>query len=139
MKMSSGPRIGQPSQPEVEVTVKSASPALSHRSRDAVSLHSKRQDIPRRRLDPPTVLTGRKRRWFDPEKGLLKICERKMDILASRFLYPHISRVWNPYSWLLERRFSLAETHLQPHGWPENLPAIRVLLVSDIHTGIFLH
>lgn len=83
-------------------------------------------------------MTGKERRWINPNKGLVKIVERNMDIIVSRFLYPHLARVWNPYSWLLERRFVLAETSLAPVGWPKMLNPLRVLLISDIHTGIFL-
>ena len=61
-----------------------------------------------------------------------------MDIVVSRFLFPHLSAFWNPYSWLLEKRFALAETSLSPQGWPEKLDPLRVLLLSDIHCGIFL-
>ena len=83
-------------------------------------------------------MTGRERRWINPNKGLVKIIERNLDIIVSRFLYPHLSRVWNPYSWLLERRFVLTEASVSPEGWPAGLDPLRVLLLSDIHTGIFL-
>jgi len=91
-----------------------------------------------RRLPPPRVLTGTERRRINPNRGLFKVLERNMDIVVSRFLYPHLSAVWNPYSWLLEKRFALAETSLSPQGWPATLDPLRVLLVSDIHCGIFL-
>jgi len=61
-----------------------------------------------------------------------------MDILVTRFVYPMLGHVWNPYSWLLERRFALAETKLAPSGWPTGLAPLRVLLITDIHAGIFL-
>jgi uncharacterized protein len=83
-------------------------------------------------------MTGRERRWINPNKGLVKIFERNLDVIVSRFLYPRLSRVWNPYSWLLERRFVLAEASVSPRGWPRNLDPLRVLLISDIHAGIFL-
>jgi hypothetical protein len=83
-------------------------------------------------------MTGRERRWIHPNWGLIKVLERNIDILVSRFLYPHLSRVWNPYSWLLERRFTLAETRVSPVGWPREINSLRLLLISDIHTGIFL-
>ena len=92
----------------------------------------------RRRLGPPRLMTGRKRRRINPNKGLVKILERNLDIIVSRFLYPHLNRVWNPYSWLLERRFVLTEASVSPSGWPAGLDPLRVLLLSDIHTGIFL-
>src|SRR5882762_11529163 len=91
-----------------------------------------------RRLGRARVMTGRERRWINPNKGLVKIIERNLDIIVSRFLYPHLSRVWNPYSWLLERRFVLTEASVSPGGWPAGLDPLRVLLISDIHTGIFL-
>src|SRR5229473_3119869 len=91
-----------------------------------------------RRLGRARLMTGKERRWINPNKGLVKIVERHLDMIVSRFLYPHLSRVWNPYSWLLERRFVLTETSVSPAGWPRTLAPLRVLLLSDIHTGIFL-
>jgi len=92
----------------------------------------------RRQLGPARRITGRERRWINPNKGLFKIAERNVDILVSSFLFPHMARIWNPYSWLLDRRFGLAETSVSPAGWPKEVDALRVLLISDIHTGIFL-
>jgi hypothetical protein len=83
-------------------------------------------------------MTGRERRWINPNRGLVKVFERNLDMIVSRFLYPHLSRVWNPYSWLLERRFVVTEASVSPRGWPPSLDPLRVLLISDIHTGIFL-
>jgi predicted MPP superfamily phosphohydrolase len=92
----------------------------------------------RRRLGPARLMSGRERRWINPNKGLVKILERNLDIVVSRYVYPHLSRVWNPYSWLLERRFVVTEASVSPLGWPTQLDPLRVLLISDIHTGIFL-
>ncbi len=83
-------------------------------------------------------MTGRERRWIDPNKGSIKRLERNMDIVASRFFYPRLGRVWNPYSWLLEKRFGLAEASVSPSNWPNDTSPMRVLFISDIHTGIFL-
>jgi hypothetical protein len=82
-------------------------------------------------------MTGRERRWLNPDRGPLKLLERNLDIIVSRFLYPRLSRVWNPYAWLLARRFGLTDVTVAPPRWPPG-PALRVLLLSDIHTGIFL-
>src|SRR5215468_657996 len=92
----------------------------------------------RRRLGPPRVMTGAERRRINPNSGLIKLLEHHMDVVVSRFLYPHLSRVWNPYGWLLRRRFVLTEVALAPARWPTRLAPLRVLLISDIHTGIFL-
>jgi predicted MPP superfamily phosphohydrolase len=83
-------------------------------------------------------MTGKERRWLDPNEGLFKVLERHMDLLVSRFLYPHLFGLWHPYSWLLPRRFSLAEISISPAGWPREVARLKVLLLSDIHTGIFL-
>jgi uncharacterized protein len=91
-----------------------------------------------RLLAPPRVLTGKERRWINPNKGLFKVLERNADIVLSRFLYPHLSALWHPYSWLLPRRFSLAQATLSPVNWPRAVDPLKVLLISDIHTGIFL-
>ena len=83
-------------------------------------------------------MTGKKRRWLNPTRGLMKLSERAVDRVASRYIYPHVIGISLPYSWQLPRRFSLAETYLCPQGWPKNLQRLRVLLLSDIHTGPFL-
>ena len=83
-------------------------------------------------------MTGKKRRWLNPTRGLLKLSERAIDRAASRHIYPHVIGIWSPYSWQLPRRFSLAETNLSPQRWPKNLRRLRVLLLTDIHTGPFL-
>jgi predicted MPP superfamily phosphohydrolase len=83
-------------------------------------------------------MTGSERRWMNPNRGVIKRCERAMDILFSRFIYPWFGHLWNPYSWVLKRRFVVAETKLAPAGWPSALPPLRVLLITDIHAGIFL-
>lgn len=94
--------------------------------------------LKRRQLKPPRVTTGKEQRWLDPNKGLFKRLERRVDMLVSRYVYPHMLGVWNPYSRLLYKRFSLAESSISPPRWPANLPQLKVLLISDIHTGIFL-
>jgi uncharacterized protein len=91
-----------------------------------------------RQLSAPQVVTGRERRRIDPNQGCIKLLERNVDMVVSRFLYPHLSRIWNPYSWLLQRRFSLATALVSPLNWPRDLDPTRVLLISDIHSGIFL-
>ena len=92
----------------------------------------------RRRLAPPRTMTGKERRWMNPNRGVMKRCERYADIFISRFCYPLLGRVWHPYSWLLERNFEVAEAKLSPAHWPGGMPPLRVLLITDIHAGIFL-
>ena len=92
----------------------------------------------KRQLAPPRLMTGKERRRLNPNRGLIKLCDRYADIFLSRFVYPFLEPLWNPYSWLLERRFGLAEIQLSPAGWPPGLPRLRALLLTDVHAGIFL-
>lgn len=83
-------------------------------------------------------MTGRERRRIDPSRGPLKLLERNLDMVVSRFLYPRLAHVWAPYTRVLERHFGVADIELAPAGWPAGGGRLRVLLVSDIHAGIFL-
>jgi hypothetical protein len=83
-------------------------------------------------------MTGRERRWIDPSRGPLKLLERNLDIVVSRFLYPRLGHLWHPYSRVLERRFGVADAEVSPPQWPAGGARLRVLLLSDIHAGIFL-
>jgi predicted MPP superfamily phosphohydrolase len=95
--------------------------------------------LPWRRLPAPRRMTGRERRWVDPEHGAFKRLERSLDRLASRYVYPHLFGVWHPYCWLLPRRFALAVAAVTPSRWPRAVRDLTVLLLSDVHTGAFLH
>jgi hypothetical protein len=92
--------------------------------------------LPRRLLTAPRAMTGRERRWLDPQHGLIKQSERLLDRIVARYVYPHLFGLWHPYCWQLPRRFEVATGRLRPPRWPA--AALRVLLVSDIHTGAFL-
>ena len=94
--------------------------------------------IKRRQLPAPRSMTGRERRRINPNRGIIKLTERYTDVLFSRFVYPFLGHFSSPYCWVLEHRFSLAETTLAPPGWPKDLAPLRVLLITDIHGGVFL-
>jgi len=83
-------------------------------------------------------MTGNERRRMNPNRGVIKLAELYVDIFISRFVYPLMGHIWSPYCWVLERRFCLAEAQLAPLGWPTELARLRVLLITDIHGGIFL-
>jgi calcineurin-like phosphoesterase family protein len=95
--------------------------------------------LPWRLLRRPRRTTGRERRWLDPAGGFLKRAERIIGRVTARYVYPHLLGAWRPYCWLLPRRFSLAVATVTPPRWPRDADDLRVLLLSDIHTGAFLH
>ena len=111
-----------------------------YRTMSAADLRIENQSIGfrKRRLGAPKLTTGNERRRINPNRGLIKICERNLDRVVSRFVYPLIGHFWSPYSWLLEKRFTLTEASFSPPGWPRGLAPLRVLLITDIHAGIFL-
>ena len=92
------------------------------------------------RLGPPRVMTGRERRWIDPNKGSIKRLETQHGYrLRPRFFYPRLGRVWNPYSWLLEKTFSVSQRRrFHPQTGPTTPARCVCCFISDIHTGIFL-
>jgi predicted MPP superfamily phosphohydrolase len=92
----------------------------------------------RRKLPPPRRTTGRERRWLNPRWGPFKLLERLVDRFAERHVYPRLPGVWHAYCWILQRRFEVAEATIEPPLWPDGMPDLRVLLLSDIHTGAFL-
>src|SRR6266404_4879038 len=94
--------------------------------------------VKRRQLPPPHKMTGKERRRMNPNHGLIKLAELYVDLFISRFVFPLMGHIWSPYCWVLERRFCLAEAELAPMGWPKELVPLRVLLITDIHGGIFL-
>ncbi len=94
--------------------------------------------FPRYSLPPARRMTGRERRWLNPNRGLFKRIERVIDRFASRYVFPHLFGVWNPYSWQLPRRLGIAEATIRPEPWPRSMTELRVLLLTDIHAGPFL-
>ncbi len=92
-----------------------------------------------RRLPPARRTTGRERRWIDPQRGVLKGIERALDRVTARYVYPHLLGIWHPYCWLLPRRFALSVGTLAPPRWSRPAHDLRVLHLSDIHCGAFLH
>jgi hypothetical protein len=94
--------------------------------------------LPCRGLPAPRRTTGRERRWLDPNRGILKRAERIIDRFATRYVFPHLLGVWHPYCWLLPRRFALAVATVTVPLWPDTAAPLRVLLLSDVHTGPFL-
>ena len=82
--------------------------------------------FPGRSLGRPRRMSGRERRWLNPSRGIVKLIERTVDRLASRYVYPHLLGVWSPYSWQLPRRLVIAQGSNIPPGsdrpvWDERL------------------
>jgi hypothetical protein len=94
--------------------------------------------FPRRPLPEVRWTTGTEHRWLFPRYGPVKTLERAIDELASEYIYPHVFGIWSPYSWQLPRSLVVTEGQVAPPRWPKDPPPLRVLHLSDIHTGPFL-
>jgi uncharacterized protein len=94
--------------------------------------------LPRYVLGPTRRMTGRERRWLNPNHGILKRMERLLDRVASRYVFPHLFGIWSPYSWQLARKLGIAEATIHPAPWPSSMAELRVLMLTDIHAGPFL-
>ena len=64
--------------------------------------------FPRVKLASTRELTGDERRWLHP-RCPIKIFERTLDRVASRYVYPRLFGVWSPYSWQLPRRLEVID------------------------------
>ncbi|HXF77004.1 MAG TPA: metallophosphoesterase [Methylomirabilota bacterium] len=104
----------------------------------AVAAQTRFAPLKTRQLAPPQVMTGGERRRLNPNRGLIKLCERYLDMVVCRFVFPFVGHLWSPYCRVLERNFALATTTLAPAAWPRDLRPLRALLITDIHAGIFL-
>ncbi len=104
----------------------------------AVNLVTAPVAFPRYDLGPARRMTGRERRWLNPNHGVFKRIERVVDRFASRYVFPHLFGLWNPYSWQLPRSLGIAEATVEPRTWPRSIAELRVLLLTDIHAGPFL-
>lgn len=94
--------------------------------------------IARRPLGPPRKRTGREKRWLNARFGPFKRTERGLDRLVARYVFPYLTGMWSPYNWLLANRLEMAEATIEPARWPAGLPDLRLLVVTDIHTGAFV-
>ena len=113
----------------------SASRATPAQPADRITVRTR---FPSYDLVPVRRMTGRERRWLNPNHGVFKRIERVIDRFASRHVFPHLFGIWNPYSWQLPRRLGIAEATIHPEAWPQSMAELRVLLLTDIHAGPFL-
>ncbi len=94
--------------------------------------------LKRRPLPAPRWMSGHERRWIDVQRGLIKQSERFLDRFMARYVYPYLFGFWHPYCWQLQRDLEVATACLAPPRWPADASPLRLLHLSDIHTGAFL-
>ncbi len=94
--------------------------------------------LKRRRLPPPRVMTGDERRLMNPEPRT----DQALRTLPGHFFFAfRVSAFWpclEPLLLVPGTALSLAETNSRQPVGPPDLAPLRVLLISDIHGGIFL-
>ncbi len=94
--------------------------------------------LPRDPLAPPLLTTFRPRHLFNPATGWFRRAERRTNNTLSRHVFPRIAGIRWPYGRILERQLMASHAELALADLPEAFFGIRVLLLTDIHTGPFL-
>ena len=80
----------------------------------------------------------RRRRLFDPIHGWFRRFERAANLWLSHYFFAHIAGIHAVYTLQLDRHLTVSEGEITVRGLPEPFRGLRVLLVTDLHTGPFL-
>jgi len=80
----------------------------------------------------------RRRRLFDPIHGWFRRFERHANLWLSRYLFGNVPGIHAAYTLQLERHLTVMEGEIAVRGLPEAFRGVRLLLITDLHTGPFL-
>jgi predicted MPP superfamily phosphohydrolase len=100
------------------------------------------QDLPplgHQALEPPHEARPRRRWLFDPVQGWFRRLERSANLFLSYHLLPRVPFIDRPYGWQLDRALTVSEADIPVPGLPRALDGVRLLLITDIHTGPFVN
>lgn len=95
----------------------------------------------RRALPPPRAVDPvrrRRRPFFHPVRGTFRRFERWVSLTLARRVLPWIPGIARPYEWILRRGLIVSEADLPVRGLDPALDGLRILLVTDVHTGPFV-
>jgi predicted MPP superfamily phosphohydrolase len=97
-------------------------------------------DLPlgREEMDAPHETTRRRRRLFDPVQGWFRRLERSANLFLSYHLLPRVPFIDRPYAVQLDHCLTVSEADIPLAGLPATLDGLRVMLITDIHTGPFI-
>ncbi|TDI43973.1 MAG: metallophosphoesterase [Acidobacteria bacterium] len=97
--------------------------------------------LPLRRevLAPPREAHPLPRPPMGPVGHWLRRLERRFNLEMGNRVYPHIPGMRLPYSYQLQRNLVLTVAEVEVRRLPAAFDGTRVLLMTDIHTGPFLH
>lgn len=94
--------------------------------------------LEREPLEAPHPARFRRRRLFDPVQGWFRRLERGANLFLSYHLLPRVPFIHRPYAWQLDRHLTVSEADIPVAGLPPALDGLRLLLITDIHTGPFI-
>ena len=80
----------------------------------------------------------RRRRLFDPIHGWFRTFERAANLWLSRYFFAYVPGIHAVYTLQLRHHLTVSEGEIAVRGLPEPFRGLRVLLVTDLHTGPFL-
>jgi hypothetical protein len=92
----------------------------------------------RDRLDEPSEAQARRRPLFDPASGWFRRFERAASMYLSRTVFPRVPGLHRIYDAQLRQNLSLSEADITMHGLSQAFDGLRILLITDVHTGPFL-
>ena len=78
------------------------------------------------------------RRFLDPVAGPIRRLERALSSTLSKRLFTYVPGIDIPYALQLHRQLTVAECAIALAGLPPAFDGVRLLLITDIHSGPFL-
>lgn len=89
-------------------------------------------------MEAPHPARPRRRRLFDPVHGWFRRLERSANLFLSYHLLPRVPFIDRPYAWQLDHNLTVSDADIPLAGLPPAMDGLRLLLITDIHTGPFL-
>ena len=135
-----GDRPGTGDPPEDSRRGRTMSNALASRLRSAGTRTRVTAPVsfPRYDLAPARRMTGRERRWLNPNHGVFKRIERVIDRFASRHVFPHFSASGIPIAGSFPAVSSSRRRRSNPGRGRGRWPSCACCCLTDIHAGPFL-
>jgi predicted MPP superfamily phosphohydrolase len=99
----------------------------------------RRAPLVSRHLAEPAPARPRRRPLFQPERGWFRRLERAVSLWLARHVFPWMPGLASIYSAQVRRMLVLSDATVHLPGLRPGLAGMKVLLLTDVHAGPFLH